>query len=464
MERARHRCATHRAAVKAWKYVALLLSLIIPVFDALAANISIKANVHQTVTASDNEFLTGRSSGSATSSSTSTSSGRNGPSGPTYKSSTTGTFDFLAQTPTTKYLLNTSLNYFSYLGPGAEDTSLRWGTPANTRFTIDHTDKLNTYNFGASWSRADTATTTLAETGNATGRGYTDTYNVFGSLTHDLSRLDTVTWSANGSTASFTDQTTPYLDVSSTFAWRHNLTQLTTLNSSVFFDWYSQDNAAESQRLFWRLQSGVKSQLSHRLTFNGNVGVAFVNAYQNGIAQASNPTSSTDSTPFQVQVGAANAVIGDVGLTYQASKTTTVSLRAAESITPTITGQLQQSRTVGLSTNHQINELSSLSASAQFAQTSSSNEGDSSNSTNPVFYSASVKYSYKLTRNWSAYISYTYRQRDDETGATNSNTILFALTRDFNVLGNPTLIDEAKKERARERARQAVGQVFPLYQ
>ena len=446
---------------------------------ALAANFAIKGSTSETLTASDNEFLKGGSSSSASSGSASTSGTTNGPAGPTYKSTTAGMLDFLAETPTTRYLFDTHFSYFKYFGPGAADTDLTWGTPANARYTIVHTTKLDTFNLGASWNRVDVATTQLAQTGNATGRGSADTYHAFGGVTHDLSRLDTISWSADGSTISYTDPSqTPYVDVTSTLTWTHSLSQLTTLNNSVYFDWLSEQNAQDSQRLFWRLQTGAQSQLTHRLKVSGNIGVVFVNAYQKGSALASSgvqaapppagpqSTSTAGSTPFQIQVGAANALVGDIGLTFQATKTTTISLTAAQSIMPTITGQLQQSTTVGLNISHEINRLADLSAFAQFAESNSSGQiGQSSTSaTNSFFYTASINYSYKLTRDWRTNLSYTYRQRDDSTGTARSNTVLFSLSRDLNLLGNPAPINEAERERKRERAQQAVGQVFPLYQ
>ncbi len=467
MGQARHQCIIQRAIVKTWAYpVFLLFCLGASAPSALAAYFAIKGNANETLTASDNQFLKVESPSSTGTGSTSTTTATNGPSGPTYKSTTAGMLDFLAQTPTTRYLLDTHYSYFKYFGPGAADTELKWGTPASARFTIDHTTKLSTFNIGASWNRVDVQTATLAQTGTATGRGTTDTYHMFGGLTHDFSRLDTVSWSANGSTVSYTDPTqTPYLDVTSSLAWRHNFSQLTTWNNSVNFDWFSEDNTQNSQRLFWRLQSGLQSQLSHRLKFNGDIGIAFVNAYQNGNAQASALSNSTVGGPFQLQVGAANAIIGDVGLTYQASKTTTVSLTAAQTIFPTLTGQLQQSSTIGLHVDHKINDLARLSAFAQFAETNSSGQiGQSnSNANNSFFYTASIDYSYKLTREWRANLSYTYRQRDDNTGTARSNTVLFALSRDLNILGNPSPINEAQHERQRELARQSVGEVFPFY-
>jgi hypothetical protein len=66
---------------------------------AFAAEVSIKGNINQRYDASDNYFLV------------------QSPKGVTVKSTTNGTFDFLAQTSTTSYLLNTYASYFKYLGP-----------------------------------------------------------------------------------------------------------------------------------------------------------------------------------------------------------------------------------------------------------------------------------------------------------------------------------------------------------
>ena len=85
----------------------------------------------------------------------------------TVKSTTNGTLNFLAQTSTTSYLLNTNASYFKYLGPGAADAgSVTWGTPASATFSINHVaTELTAFNFAASWTRADVATTNLAQTG-----------------------------------------------------------------------------------------------------------------------------------------------------------------------------------------------------------------------------------------------------------------------------------------------------------
>ena len=71
-------------------------------------------------------------------------------------------------------------------------------------------------------------------------------------------------------------------------------------------------------------------------------------------------------------------------------------------------------------------------------------------------------YSYRLARDWSTNLSYTYRQREDPTsGFVNGSTFLFGLNYSFNVMGQPGAFKSADTERARLRSQQAVGYVFP---
>src|SRR5262249_43933559 len=313
---------------------------------ALAADVAIKANATEMLEASDNYFLA------------------NSPSGATVKSLTAGTLDVLARTPTTNYLLDSYYSYYKYFGPGTADTSLTFGTPAHARFSIDHTDQLTKYNAAASWTRDDVATTQLAETGRTSAsRGSINTYAVDGGLTHDLSRIDSLTWTARAAQVTYTNDPTalPYDDVISTMAWKHSLSPTTVLTNFVSFDWFLADNIQQTQRLFWKFMTGLDSKLSPRLTFTGNVGWAFVNAYQNGIASA-----VASSTSFVPQVGTANSFLADIALTYQLLKKTSISLIAAQAVVPLSTGQLQKSDSIALILSHDINSLSNLSFAARF--------------------------------------------------------------------------------------------------
>ena len=308
-------------------------------------------------------------------------------------------------------------------------------------------------------------TTNLAQTGVATGSGSTNTYTVGGGITHDLSRLDTINWTVNATTTSFTDPgSTPYKDYTSTISWNHTVSPTTNWVNSVNFDWFDQDDPAKSQRLFWRLTSGVRSQISPRLTVNGNVGLVFVNSYQKNPTQLATPVIPSASVPFQPIVGAGTGWVADVGLSYRLLKTTSISFNAANTIIPTLGGALQQSNSFGMGLSHEINSLSNVSFTGSFAITNSSSQASQFVATtggSSEFFSASVNYGYKLTRDWYSSLTYTYLQSNGSAGTASANMVLVSLSYDFTLMGNAGAINKAAEQRARQRARDAIGQVFP---
>ncbi len=427
---------------------------------AFGANVSIKGNATETLEASDNYFLSTH------------------PSGATAKSLTSGTLDILAVTPTTRYLLDTNYSYYKYFGPGAADTSLTWGTPASALFRVDHFTPLDRYNFAASWTRTDAAVTALQQTGTGFAHGSINTYDVNGGVTHDIGRNDTISLTADANKVQFTDpSSTPYTDVSSSLFWVHTLTPTTTINTSANFDWFAQDNAANSQRLMWRFMTGFQSQLSPLLTLHGNFGWVFANAYQNAdAAQNANAVTPVPPpiiiipgvtpfipgvAPFSPLVGAGNGWIGDIGFSYRLLKGTTVSAMVSSAIIPVFTGQLQQTESVSMSISHAINSVSNISFNSSYSQASSPSQIGQTGGAVSDFFSAGVNYNYQISREWRTNVSYTFRE---SVGQAKSSTILFGLSRDFNVLGNPTAITQAENERSRQRARASIGQVFPNFQ
>ena len=219
--------------------------------------------------------------------------------------------------------------------------------------------------------------------------------------------------------------------------------------------------------------TGLDSKLSSRLSLSGHVGIGFVNSYQTGQSSplsVSNPGAIADLSsfgfvaPFQPQVGTGNSILADIALTYLLSRATTVSLTAAQAVVPTTFGALQKSDSVGLTLIHNINQRSNLSLSGSFSFVPAAPGGNSvfgGQSGESEFLSASINYGYSLTREWRTNLSYTYRQRNDDSGTVRSSTVLFSLSRDFALLGNPAAINEGEKERARERDRQSIGYIFP---
>ena len=238
-------------------------------------------------------------------------------------------------------------------------------------------------------------------------------------------------------------------------AWTRLLDPNTSWTTSVNFDWLNADDIGNSQRLFWQIMTGVKSQLTRRLNVTASVGMAFANAWQ----AAAVPISTT-TTPF-IQTGAANSVVALGTLNYLLFKSTSVTLAAAHLIVPTSFGQLQKTTTAGFTLAHNINYWSNVALSANYAHT----ESNTSFSTGPAdFFSAQLAYSYQLARDWRTRLSYTYRQRDDNTGTARANVFLLSLAYDFNLMGNPNAFDPVDAERALLRQQRAVGEVFPMVQ
>lgn len=414
-----------------------LLCLGVFTSSGYAADVAIKGSLSETLDGSNNYFLL------------------NAPSGTTFKSLSAVNLDVIARTPDTRLLLNTNFSYYNLFGPGAVDTSPTSGTPLGTSFQVDHTTELNKYNFAMLWQRADVATTQLAESGIVTAQGFLDTYRVHGGVTHDLGRADSISWSAQATKTTFTGSTqSPYTDVSTTGAWIHRFDPRNTLTTSATFDWFDQDDLANSQRVFGQVMTSLRSQLSNRLSFNGSVGALASNSYQRNPIQPVIP-----STSFQ-QSGATQGALANAALTYLLLKSTTVSFTAGQSIVPTTLGPLQKISTVGANLSYNVNSWSTLSFSTQLAHISNNAfVGGASD-----LFSARVNYGYRLTRELGTNLSYTYRHRDDVTGMASSSTVLASLTYDFTLLGKPTAFDKSEIERARQRAQEAIGQAFPYFQ
>jgi hypothetical protein len=401
---------------------------------ALAADVSIRGRLGETLQASDNYFL------------------QNTPLGTTFESLSTLNLDVLARTPGWRYLLSSNVSYYNYFGPGADATNQTSGTPINETFRIDHATDLSRYFFTGTYNRANVATTQLQESGRVTGNGSINTFRAAGGATHDINRIDSISWAVNANRTTFENDPgqTPFTDLAASAAFIRLLDPRTTWTTSVNLDWFDAEDIGKSQRLFWQILTSVRSQLTRRLTVSASVGAGFANAWQN------NPVPFGTST-FATGAGSSALALGLVN--YQLLKTTSLTLSAAHLIVPTSFGQLQKTTTAGFTLAHSINYWSNIAFSANFAQTDQASNLSGTGAAD--FFSAQVAYSYWLARDWRTRLSYTYRQRHDDSGTASSNTVLLSLSYDFNLLGNPSAFDPVEQERALVRQQHAIGEVFP---
>ncbi len=387
--------------------IATALCLAGAVSGAFAAKLSITGRLVQSLTASDNLFLS------------------QNPAGPTYESVSSLFLNFLARTHLTKYALNTNLSYSSYGGPGDVGTSLKTAAPAGVNFSIDHSvDPVTQLNFNAAWQRIDVASALLAQTGQAAGRGYQDVYSLRGGLTRELSPIDTLNFTGSASKADYTvPGQTPYKDLGGTVSWRHRLTRRVSLTTAVNGDWYSADDLSGTDRLTWNLSAALEVQLSSLLTVHGRFGEMFANYWsRNGGV----PLNLINISAFQG--GSGHAPTWDAGLTYQMTPTTVVSAAVAQAITPIVTGELQQSTSFQANVRHDVNHHINVYLSGQYSKLSAGAGGDYD------LLSVSTGLTYLPARHYSMTLSYTFNQKTDVQGAANSNTVLYTFSHDLTIL------------------------------
>ena len=402
--------------------------------DAFAATWSASGDVKQSVDTSNNYFLQPL------------------PAGYAGKALSAIDLDFLAATPTTQYRLDTNYSYYHYFGPGDVDQKPLWGTPAGAKFRYNYNGALSQFTAGASWQRADVATTALEQTGQASGGGTVDTYAANGSWKYKLSPRDTITWTNNASTVSFSQPAgpngsisqTPYFDYATSGAWAHRISPTISVIDSFDFDWHSQDDTAKTQRLLWDAKSSLSWLLTRRLTLNASVTGTLVHAYEKNPG-ALFATGLPAPTGLNSAAGTESALQWSAELKYSLSKKTTASLSAADVVTPTVFGQLQQTNSIGLTVVHNINLSSTLTAFAQLSRL------QSTGSSPTQFFITSLKYEYRLPRNWVTDVTLTYRQRDRTGGGATSGlaaatpeattatagAIFVSFKHDFTLYGKP---------------------------
>ena len=362
------------------------------------------ATCSETLEASDNYFL------------------QNTPLGTTFKSLSTVNLDVLARTPGWRYLLSSNVSYYNYFGPAPTRPTRPSGTPINETFRVDHATDFARYFFATTWNRADVAATQLRESGVVTTAAPSTRFRAIGGGTHDLNRIDSISWSVAGQPGDVHNAPgqTPYNDFAASLAWNRLLDPRTTWTTSVNFDWFDADDLVKSQRLFWQIMTGLKSQLTQRLTVSASVGATFANTWQNSAGFA--PPGTT--TFIQAGRRQRRGRHGQLELPAAEEYRHCAVSRAPDH--PDHLGPAAENDDRRIYDQSRYQCLVQCCLSANFAHTDSSIDHPVAG-TAADFFSAQVAYSYRLARDWRTRLSYTYRQRNDDTGTARANTVLVSL-------------------------------------
>jgi hypothetical protein len=339
---------------------------------------------------------------------------RNALAGGVFGSYSTITANATAKTPDYIFNIDGNVSYRKYLGPGTEGVSstenlaggmhARYETKENTPGDRDYLD--------VNWHRQSTAFALLGDLGISTNvTGDIDRTTLKAGIDRSLSARDLLSLSAQSSLTTYepAQAGTQFSDSLANATWRHQVSPIATLVASSDAEWLSFDSPANSQVLFLREKAGADLTLSPLLSVRGTAGVSYVKA-EGGSAASSLLLPSSSSSGSQV------GFIADMLLTYKMLKSTTLTLSAVRSIAPSVVGSLVELSTVGAGLSYIVNDRSSLSFGTSLSQQTSSG-------TTAEFFSASVAYSYMLTREWSAQLSYRYLHRYASTGSTASGLI-----------------------------------------
>ena len=350
-----------------------------------------------------------------------------------------------ARTKDYTLLFDGNISYRKYWGPGTEGTSTEnVGGGLHAHYERkEYTPGDRSY-LDLSWHRQQTQFALLGDLGVTTNvAGDIDRTTLRGGIDRSLTSRDVVSLSAQSTLTTYDPPSsgTQFSDSIGDVTWRHQVNSVATLIESSDVEWLNFASPANAQALFLRENVGANLTLSPLLSFRGTVGVSYLKA-QGGTASSILPTTAGTTS------GSETGFITDMLLTYKMLKSTTLTLSANKSIAPSVVGTLVQRTTIGGGLSYIVNSRSSLSFASNISeQTTSGNTSD--------FFSASVAYSYMLTREWNAQLSYRYLHRfassgstssalfdpitgipviNQGTGAASSNSILMVVSRSVSIL------------------------------
>jgi len=392
---------------------------------AYAVDWAVNSTLSQTVELNDNEFL------------------RQMLAGGTLGSYSTITANATARTPTSKFVFDGDISYRKYFGgtDGTQSESLAGGFKMHYETTGKEATDRNYLD--SSWHRQSTAFALLGDLGEVSNaRGFLDTTTVGGGVERNLSALDFVALSARSSYTSYDPGTggTPFIDTTAVGSWRHRVSSIAALNASSEVEALHFDNSLNTDIVILRENAGVEASLSPRLSFRGTAGVAYVQTERGSPVLSLTPSSATSVS------GSATEFITDMLLTYKMFPDTTLTLAGTQSVAPSVVGSLTKRTTIRAGLTRNVNSRTTVSFSADASeQTSAGTTSD--------FLSASIVYSYLLTREWNAQLTYRYLHRlasagtlaidpitgipvptSSAFGAASSNSIMLVVSRSVSIL------------------------------
>lgn len=403
--------------------IALSLGLASVPTAASAVDWAVKGELGEAVELNDNQFLKSMLAGGSLGSYSTVSTNVEG------------------STPTSKFDFDSNATYKKYWGPGIDGLQseyINYGFKAHYE-EIGKTKSDLSY-IDASYSQQSAALAVFNAFGLSSNvTGFLNQATLRGGLERALTAQDTASFWVRSIYTNYdpSNSLIPFTDTLAVGTWKHQLNPVTTVIGSSEVEYLSYGNQFNTSVLIVRNLAGVDIKITPLLSVVGAAGYAFVRT-DNGFGAPFVP-----GTPGTAASSSVSDFVANILLTYQLMKTTKVFVDASRTIGPTIIGSIMTRNNFRTGIDHDINSLSSLSVYADFSRLIDPLTTD--------FFTATVQYSTRLTRTWTAKVAYRYIHRFTTTGnalfdpvlgtatglglgPANSNGILFVLSKSFVLL------------------------------
>lgn len=337
--------------------------------------------------------------------------------GSVYGSLSTVSSDFGWQTPRLGITANLKSDFRRFAGPGKTDNLNSFNQ--NASLGLVKRGLTSQFSLASNFSRQNTAFSELDDTDITNQDTDRLTFSLNSGWTYSVNSRNSLTLSGSATRVDFTKSSTalsPFTNLGAQAQWTHNLSVLTSVNSSLGWSFFKADDLAARKSNTLSLSMGLSTRLSPRLSISAGGGGNLTQTKRNLVALGAIVGRTSDTTlGFQANVAMEYAL-----------RNTRLSASLQQSLQPSADGRLNLVSSLGFNISHDINQFSAFTL-ATSATRRKANGSSSSGSNNQ--FSVAPTYTYKLARDWNASIGYSFALRTESGLTAKSNKLFVQLSK-----------------------------------
>lgn len=286
------------------------------------------------------------------------------------------------------------------------------------RFKGSYNTERSQYGLSASYTEATSRSTALEDTGDFSTQSINRTRSISPSFSYQWTERDTL--SLNGSYQERLSSTTSFSNTetkSITTGWQHQFSERLSAGLNGTISNYKSDGLTLStDDDNYNLSTSFDYAFSELWSLTGNVGARKLNSEQTSTLTGlrDNDTSTGSTLGFSAK---------------RADDTNTYTIDLSRDLSPSSTGDVNESDRVSASWSHNISDQLTANVAASYQKTTSASD-DSSEKRENINFSPSLRW--QIERNLSVSFRYTYRKQTQELGNNaDSNAVSATLNYDW---------------------------------